>query len=55
MGTQWNTGMAGLTGMRYETLPTVLRLLNVPRAEWGEIFKGLRVMEREVMDQSRSR
>lgn len=53
MGTQWNTGMAGLTGLRYEALPTVLRLLNVSRGEWGDIFQGLRVMEGETLNQVR--
>lgn len=54
LGTQWNTGMAGLTGMRYEALPTVLRFMNVPRSEWSEIFQGLRTMERETLDQVRN-
>lgn len=50
MGTQWNTGMNGATGLRYETLPAVLRLLAIPRAEQPTVFSGLRVMERTALE-----
>ena len=47
MGTQWRTGgMAGLpSGLDYAALPAVLRLTGIKRAEWPEVFEGLRVME----------
>lgn len=53
LGTQWNVGMGGLIGLRYEAVPIVLHLLKVPRAEWGELFDGLRIMERAALDYTR--
>lgn len=50
MGTQWNTGMNGATGLRYEALPPVLRLLGVPCADQAAVFSGLRVMERTALE-----
>jgi hypothetical protein len=50
MGTQWQTGMNGATGLRYEALWTPLRIRKVPRARWEEVFDGLRVMERAVLE-----
>lgn len=55
MGTQWNSGMAGIIGLRYEALPTVLRMLRVPRTEESDIFTGLREMERETLNHVRTR
>lgn len=45
MGTQWRTGMSGVTGLDYAVLPSVLRLTAVPRADWPAVFDDLRVME----------
>lgn len=53
MGTQWNIGMNGATGLRYEALPPVLRLIGVPRGEQGAVFAGLRVMERAALEAMR--
>jgi hypothetical protein len=50
MGTQWQTGMAGATGLRYEALWTPLRIRRVPRALWEEVFEGIRTMERAVLE-----
>ena len=47
--TQWNVGMSGPVGLRYESVPIVLRLRGVPRAEWADIFDGERVMESEAL------
>jgi hypothetical protein len=47
--TQWNMGQAGPVGIRYESIPVVLRLRAVPRGQWSEIFEGLRVMESEAL------
>lgn len=49
MVTQWNVGMNGPVGLRYEVLPLVLRLRGVPRAQWAEVFDGLRIMEAEAL------
>ena len=49
MSTQWRVGMNGATGLDYGVVPTVLRLAGVPRAEWAEVFDGLRAMEDEAL------
>lgn len=53
LSSQWSVGMAGLIGLRYEAIPIVLRLLGVPRSEWGVIFEGLRAMECATLEQVR--
>lgn len=49
MSTQWRAAMGGPIGLDYTALPAVMRLMNVPRAQWRETFEGLRVMEAEAM------
>jgi hypothetical protein len=49
MATQWRMGVNGATGLDYAVLPVVLRLQRVPRADWAEVFEGLRVMEAEAL------
>ena len=49
MGTQWRTGMGGATGLDYAALPAVLRLTGLPRAEWPDVFEGLRILEDEAL------
>jgi hypothetical protein len=50
MNTQWQVGgMGGVLGLRYEALPTVLRLTQVPRADWPDVFSRLQVMEGEAL------
>lgn len=49
MGTQWNVGMAGPIGMRYEALPVVLDMTEVARDEWPQVFECLRIMESEAL------
>jgi hypothetical protein len=49
MGTQWrvSAGMNGMiwTALDYNALPIVEARLNVPRADRGELFASLRIME----------
>ncbi len=47
--TQWNVGMAGAVGLRYEVLPFLLRLEAVPRQEWQQVVTGVQVMEAECL------
>lgn len=49
MATQWRTGAMGATGLDYNALPAVLRLVGVARAQWSDTFECLRVMEGEAM------
>jgi hypothetical protein len=49
MGTQWNVGMAGPIGLRYEALPLVMKMRRVPREDRPQVFDCLRVMEGEAL------
>lgn len=55
MGTQWRAGFSGPTGLDYGALPAVMRLTGVPRAEWPDVFAGLREMEAEALLQMRKK
>lgn len=46
---QWNVGMNGVIGLRYEALPLVLELHGIKRKRQLEMFDGLRVMERAAI------
>jgi len=52
--TQWRVGFAGATGLDYGVLPTVFRLIGVPRAQWSRLFDDIRVMERGALYHMRS-
>jgi hypothetical protein len=45
MRTQWRFSHYGATGLDYGVLPTVLRLVGVPKGEWIDVFEGIRAME----------
>jgi hypothetical protein len=47
--TQWQMGPGGPVGLRYEALPVVLDLHQVPAGERRERFEQLRVMECEAL------
>ena len=49
MGSQLNVGMSGALGMRYEALPLVLDILQVPAADRLDVFDGFRVIEAEIV------
>lgn len=49
MISQWNVGMGGLIGFRYEALPLVFEMHGIQRERRREIFEGLRVMERAAV------
>lgn len=52
MSTQWRTGgMSGLpSGLDYAALPPVLRMTGIPRADWPDVFDGIRVMEDAALE-----
>ena len=50
MATQWRVGPAGLTGMDYKALPVVLNMRGIKRDGREDLFDGLRVMERAVLN-----
>lgn len=59
LSTQWRTvgGLAGAAriGLDYTAVPTVLRLLNLPRKTWPAVFDALRVMEASALEVQRTR
>lgn len=50
LGTQWRTGMNGITGLDYGALPVVMDIRGVPAEERQETFAGVKVMERAVLE-----
>lgn len=51
MGTQWNMTPNGrVIGFRYEALPVVMQLLEVPRKDRPQVFETLRVLESEMVE-----
>lgn len=49
MRTQWNTGMNGPVGLRYESIPVALRQEQIPRDQWSDVIDGVQVMEQETL------
>ena len=55
MSTQWNfAGLGSPVGLRYESLPAVLRLLRIPKGRRHDVFGALRVMEIAALEDMRS-
>ena len=55
MMTQWNAGPAGVIGLRYESIPPLLAMARVPRADWAQLFADLRVMEQAALEAIRGK
>jgi hypothetical protein len=50
MLTQLNVGgMGGVVGLRYEALPIVLRVCQVPRADLPDVMDCIQLMERHMV------
>jgi len=50
MLTQLNVGaMGGVIGLRYEALPMVMRVCQVPRADLTEVMDCVQLMERHMV------
>jgi hypothetical protein len=45
LSTQWRYSMSGVTGLDYNAIPTVLRMMKVARDEWQWLFEDIRFME----------
>lgn len=54
MSTQWRIGFAGPSGLDYNALPHVLMMSGVPRKEWPELFRGIRLMEDGALEAIRA-
>lgn len=56
LSTQWRLAPSGhMIGLDYAAIRPTLELLDVERAEWVEIFAGLRVMEHEALTEAGKR
>jgi hypothetical protein len=55
MSTQWRVGASGVIGLDYNALPQVLRLTEVPRKRWADIFSDVRVMESAALKKIREK
>lgn len=53
LSTQWNLGMGGPIGLRYESLPTVLRAYGVSAADRPAVFQQVRLLERSALEAMR--
>jgi hypothetical protein len=51
MGTQWNVGMGGPIGLRYESLREVRLRYAIPASEWRHVFDDLQLMEAHALEQ----
>lgn len=49
LATQWQQGMGGPGGLKYEVLPVVEERLGVKKKRRADVFTALRVMEDEVL------
>lgn len=52
---QWNVGMSGVIGLRYEALPLVMEMHRIKPEDRRDIFDGLRVMERAAITEINKR
>ncbi len=48
LSTQWNMGMNGPTGLRYESIPIVLQTRKLK--PWPGMFDELRTLERSALE-----
>ena len=51
LGTQWNTGMGGPTGLNHASLPVWFQAMGVKKKDWLELMEAISVMEREALKQ----
>lgn len=49
LDTQWNIGMSGVVGLRYEALDVVFEEFEVKKTERAEMIGSLRTMETEAL------
>ena len=49
--TQWQVGMNGRTGLRYEALYPLLDRLTDSQEQWAQMFDDVRVLEYAALDQ----
>lgn len=45
MSTQWRVGAMGATGLDYNALPAVMRMIGVPVQDRADVFEDVRTLE----------
>lgn len=55
LGTQWRHGFNGITGLIYGEVWRMIRRLRVPLERRDEVFAGIQVMERAVIEMSKEK
>lgn len=50
MSTQWRVGVGGAVGLDYNVIPLVFDIRGVTDDDRGEVFDGLKIMERAALD-----
>ena len=50
MSTQWRVGMNGATGLDYNALPSVMKLVGVPKKSRASVFDDVRTLEDSAME-----
>ena len=50
MSTQWRVGMSGPTGLDYNALPSVMKLVGVPKKSRASVFDDVRTLEDSAME-----
>lgn len=53
LGTQWQVGMSGKVGLRYEAVYPLLDRQFADPADWQQAFDDLQVLERAALDAMR--
>lgn len=49
LNTQWRVGMGGATGLDYNTIPVVGKMLGLKKKKINAMFPDLQVMENEAL------
>lgn len=55
LATQWNVGMGGPVGLRYEAVYPLIDRMGLSDDEWQETFYGLQEMEAAALDAMREK
>ena len=50
LSTQWRVCMAGATGLDYNVLPSVMKLVGVPKSLRSSVFDDVRTLEDSAME-----
>lgn len=47
LGTQWNVSQVGVSGLNYQSIESIFRLMKVEKTE--DVFDGIQIMEFEAL------